>query len=130
LARRIQNGGNLVLVSLIEHQVGAGYEYERYAEPARRAGVLDRLLLSLNLSRPVRLSLRNTFRRRGRLLLTLLTLALGGALFVSILTVRTSLLASLDGAAAQRWLDALAAGKRYRSSKLNQAGQAGLDHLL
>ncbi len=66
------------------------------SEPSSQFGMLDRLLLALNLPRPLRLSLRNTFRRRGRLALTLLTLALGGALFISVLTVRTSLLASLD----------------------------------
>ncbi len=37
------------------------------SESPARAGLLDRLLLSLKLSRPLRLSLRNTFRRRGRL---------------------------------------------------------------
>jgi putative ABC transport system permease protein len=55
-------------------------------------GVLTRLLNSVRgLSRPVQLSLRNTFRRRGRLALTLITLTLGGMLFMTVGSVRSSL---------------------------------------
>jgi len=43
------------------------------------------------LSRPMRISLRNTFRRKGRLILTLVTLALGGAIFIATFSVRASL---------------------------------------
>jgi putative ABC transport system permease protein len=48
------------------------------------------------LPRPVLLSLRNTFRRKARLLRTLFVLALGGAIFISVLSVRASLVQSLD----------------------------------
>jgi putative ABC transport system permease protein len=50
------------------------------------------------LSRPLMLSLRNTFRRKGRLALTLITLTLAGAIFVSIFSVRSSMLRTLDEA--------------------------------
>lgn len=40
---------------------------------------------------PVTIALRNTFRRRGRLILTLFTLSLGGAIFISVFNVRVSL---------------------------------------
>lgn len=43
------------------------------------------------LSRPLLISLRNTFRRRLRLSLTLLTLVLGGSIFIGTFNVRTSL---------------------------------------
>lgn len=43
------------------------------------------------LSRPMRISLRNTFRRKGRLILTLVTLSLGGAIFIATFSVRSSL---------------------------------------
>lgn len=43
------------------------------------------------LSRPVLLSIRNTFRRRGRLLLTLFTLTMGGAIFIGVFNVRVSM---------------------------------------
>ncbi len=48
------------------------------------------------LSRPMRISLRNTFRRKGRLILTLVTLSLGGAIFIATLSVRASLDAYMD----------------------------------
>lgn len=46
--------------------------------------------------RPLMLSLRNTFRRRGRLLLTLTTLVLSGAIFIAVMSVRASMLLTLD----------------------------------
>ena len=57
----------------------------------------DRLLQQLRgLSRPTLLSIRNTFRRKARLVLTLLALTLGGAVFMSVFTLRASLLGTLD----------------------------------
>ncbi len=69
---------------------------------------LDRLLLKIqesallrrNLSRPLLISLRNTFRRKTRLALTLLTLILGGAIFITVFTLRVSMLTTLES-----WLD-------------------------
>lgn len=46
---------------------------------------LDRALERVRfLSRPLLISLRNTFRRKGRLALTLSTLTLGGAIFIAV----------------------------------------------
>ncbi len=60
-------------------------------------GIIDRLLQHIRgLPRPLLLSLRNTFRRKARLLLTLSTLILGGAIFIAIFSVRASLLQTLD----------------------------------
>lgn len=60
-------------------------------------GSFDRILERVRfLSRPVLLSLRNTFRRKGRLALTLTTLTLGGAIFIGVFSVRDSLLVTLD----------------------------------
>ena len=42
-------------------------------------------------SRPLLISVRNTFRRKGRLALTLLTLTLGGAVFISTFNVQVSM---------------------------------------
>jgi len=62
-------------------------------------GMLDRLLERVRgVSRPMLLSLRNTFRRKGRLALTLSTLTLGGAIFIAVFSVRDSLLLTLDDA--------------------------------
>jgi putative ABC transport system permease protein len=43
------------------------------------------------LTRPMLISLRNTFRRKRRLLLTLLTLTIGGAIFIAVFNVQLSL---------------------------------------
>jgi putative ABC transport system permease protein len=55
-------------------------------------GRIDRLLERVRfVSRPLLLSLRNTFRRKGRLVLTLSTLTLGGAIFIGVFSVRDGL---------------------------------------
>ena len=43
------------------------------------------------LSRPILLSLRNTFRRKGRLVLTIFTLTVAGAIFIAVFNVRSSM---------------------------------------
>jgi putative ABC transport system permease protein len=60
---------------------------------------LDRLLIKIRagfLKRPTIISLRNTFRRKARLILTLITLIMGGAIFVSVFSVQASLQSTLD----------------------------------
>lgn len=58
---------------------------------------LDRWLERLSgLSRPILLGLRNTFRRPGRLMLTVITLTIAGAMFVGVLHVRASLGRTMD----------------------------------
>lgn len=48
------------------------------------------------ISRPVLLSFRNTFRKRGRLLLTLFTLTVAGAVFIAVFNVRDSLTSVME----------------------------------
>jgi putative ABC transport system permease protein len=43
------------------------------------------------ISRPILLSFRNTFRKRGRLLLTIFTLTIAGGVFIAVFNVRDSL---------------------------------------
>lgn len=56
---------------------------------------LDRISLSVSrwrgISRPTIIALRNTVRRKGRLLLTLITLSLGGAVFIATFNVQHSM---------------------------------------
>ncbi len=60
---------------------------------------LDRALQRIRgLPRPVLLSLRNTFRRKARLALTLAALTFGGAVVMSVFSVRASLYKTLDNA--------------------------------
>lgn len=57
----------------------------------------DRALAGLGgASRPVLLALRNSFRRRMRLALTMVTLVLAGLFFMAALNVRASLINTLD----------------------------------
>ncbi len=58
---------------------------------------LDRLIARIrHLPRPLVLSLRNMFRRKGRVVLTLLTLILAGIVFIMVMSVRTSLNSTLE----------------------------------
>lgn len=54
---------------------------------------ITRILSSrgIHFPRPFIISLRNTFRRRGRLILTLFTLTMGGAIFIAVFNVRATL---------------------------------------
>ncbi len=45
----------------------------------------------IHIPRPFIISLRNTFRRKSRLILTLFTLTMGGAIFISVFNVRVTL---------------------------------------
>ena len=63
----------------------------------RGPGLIDRILAHFRgLSRPVRLSIRNAFLKQSRMALTLITLSLAGAIFTSVLNVRTSFGAVAD----------------------------------
>lgn len=67
------------------------------AQAVSGRSLFDRALERVRgLSRPLLLSLRNTFRRKGRLVMTLVTLTLGGAIFVAVMSVHESLLLTLD----------------------------------
>ncbi len=84
----------------------------------------DRLLERVRgLPRPLLLSVRNTFRRKGRLLLTLTTLILAAAIFIAVFSVRASLQRTLDRAFQNWQFDILVNFNRsYRTEQLeNQA---------
>jgi putative ABC transport system permease protein len=58
---------------------------------------IDRVLQRVRgMSRPLMISLRNTFRRKTRLILTLTTLTLAGTTFITIFSVRDSMLSTLE----------------------------------
>ncbi|MFO7583100.1 MAG: ABC transporter permease [Anaerolineales bacterium] len=50
----------------------------------------------IHFPRPLLISLRNTFRRKSRLLLTLFTLTMGGAIFIAVFNVRVTLFDYMD----------------------------------
>ena len=69
-------------------------------------GWVDRLLGRIRgLPRPVALALRNTFRRKGRLALTLAALSLAAAVFMSVASVNSSVALTVDRVGAHRNMD-------------------------
>jgi len=61
------------------------------AASAYRASRLDQFIEALwFIPRPLLVSLRNTFRRKARLVLTLTTLTMGGAIFIAVFNLRGS----------------------------------------
>ena len=85
-----------------------------------------------SLPRPLLLSLRNTFRRKGRLALTLGTLTLASAIFVSVFSVRDSLQGTLQDS-LNYWLydiEVTLAQPQAEDKAINQALQIpGVTHV-
>jgi putative ABC transport system permease protein len=88
-------------------------------------GWLDHLVGRIRrLPRPLALSLRNTFRRKARVVLTMLTLVLGGVMFIMVLSAEASLNHTLDvllhqyGYDVSVWLD-----RSYRAERLIEVSQ-------
>ncbi len=65
-------------------------------ESVPRTGIATSTPRTFGLPRPVLLSLRNAFRRRERMMLTLVTLSLGGAVYLGALGLRASVRRSVD----------------------------------
>lgn len=84
---------------------------------------LDRALAGVGgLGRPVLLAIRNTFRRRTRVTLTLLTLALGGLFFILALNLRASMIHTLDRQFAARKYDlSVGLGAMHPFEKIERA---------
>ncbi len=73
--------------AMSRHGIGSGFGESRF----------DRLITRFRrVPRPLALSLRNTFRRKARVSLTLITLVLSGVMFTMILTMDKSFGATID----------------------------------
>lgn len=81
---------------------------------------LDRLLEKVKgAGRPLLISLRNTFRRKSRLVLTLITLSLAGAIFIATFNVRASVEKYIDRVTAYILADInLDFDRNYRISEI------------
>jgi putative ABC transport system permease protein len=100
-------------------------------------GQLERVLTYLqrarSVKRPILLSIRNTLRHKGRLVQTLVVLIVGTALFISVLSVRSSVDATLNSFMQFHRYDVSVALERpYRMARLGQAarqveGVAGIE---
>jgi len=67
------------------------------SQTARPADLIDRLVERIRgLPRPLLVSLRNTFRKRARLILTVAPLAIAGATLIAVLGVRAALLVKVN----------------------------------
>ena len=87
------------------------------------AGAFDRALTRIGGTFSlIAFAIRNSFRRRARLVLTLLTLAAGGLFFLSALNVRASMVNTLDRMFAARKSDlSVSLAKPYEFEKIQKA---------
>lgn len=72
---------------------------------APKAGRERRMIAADGIGRPLLLSIGNAFRRRGRLVLTLLALSAGGAVYLSAANLRAGVIASVDNLFADQRFD-------------------------
>jgi putative ABC transport system permease protein len=88
---------------------------------SNRQTPIDKILVRIPVSRPLRISLRNTFRRKGRLMRTLITLMLGGAIFMSVISVRASLFNTLEQTLTSQGFDVqVQLDQPYRRARIEQ----------
>lgn len=82
----------------------------------------DNLLIKLGgLSRPLLIAIRNTFRKKTRLAITLFTLTFAGTVFISMLNVRNGLLANVDELLNMAQFDiSVTLGQRYSYDALER----------
>ncbi len=95
---------------------------ENPVEQSGGTGLLDKLGIWFKwMSRPLLLSIRNTFRRKGRLALTLFTLIVAGAIFIAVFNVRYSLNGFMDMLGAHFMADVTVAfSEPYRTEQIEQ----------
>jgi len=115
--RPVLNGARMTPRQAIS-SYGLGGEFGR--------GPLDRLAGRIQrLPRPLALSLRNTFRRKLRVGLTLLTLIVGGVMFIVVMSVNSSLNHTLDALIGDFGFDVWVGFERpYRISRLIEIASA------
>jgi putative ABC transport system permease protein len=84
---------------------------------------LDRMLSGVGGAvRPLLFAVRNSFRRRTRLVLTCMTLACGGVFFMTALNLRTSMIRTFDRLfAAEKYDLTLSYGGMYPVEKIDRA---------
>ncbi len=82
------NGSRISVQKAFSGDMPSGEKRREHAKPADTA---PRSRPRFFLPRPLLISLRNTFRRKRRLVLTLFTLTMGGAIFIAVFNVRVTL---------------------------------------
>lgn len=91
------------------------------AQPSRSA-LLDRVTSVFSwISRPILLSIRNTFRQKARLTLTIFTLTIAGSIFIAVFNVRDSMQNMMDMLMAHFIADvSLSFSRPYPVSRMEQ----------
>jgi len=85
----IRQGTNIRVVDAVYAQ--------QQTKPKNNQDILDKALTAIHfLPKPLVLALRNTFKERKRVLLSISTLALGGAIFMAVFSVRIKLFSLMD----------------------------------
>jgi len=91
----------------------------------RKSGLGARIGRIKGLSRPLLISLRNTFRRKARLALTLITLILGGAIYISVFNTQAALDTKVEQAGQYFRADVnLDFGQSYRIEEVTQVAMS------
>jgi putative ABC transport system permease protein len=95
----VLNGSRITVLRALSGEM-LGDEKKPDLGGPHRESLLERIQLGvthrlsrrgIHIPRPLLISLRNTFRRKGRLALTLFTLTMGGAIFIAVFNVRVTL---------------------------------------
>jgi len=86
-----------------------------------RRGLFDRMVERIRgLPRPFLISIRNTFRRKARLILTLSTLILAGAIFIGVFSLRASMTSAINETFGYILSDVnVSFGRPYRLQKVH-----------
>lgn len=95
----VLNGSKITVLRALSGDLAGDENQPQKGQPDRMSWFDWALLRSarilasrgIHMPRPFIISLRNTFRRRGRLMLTLFTLTMGGAIFIAVFNVRVTL---------------------------------------
>ena len=128
----VVNGSRITVLSAISGDI-ADDSGGQAAGGTRRESTFDRFQhrataalakRGIHFPRPLLISLRNTFRRKGRLMLTLFTLTMGGAIFVSVFNVRETLFDYMDNVGRYFVADVtLDFDQPYRLSEIEQVAR-------
>jgi putative ABC transport system permease protein len=95
--------------------------YNQQKPPNQKSQFRGRMQNNHRMSRPLILSLRNTFRRKGRLALTLITLTLGGAILIGTFNVQRSLRSYIAQIGSYYRADVnLSLARNYRVTEIKQ----------
>jgi putative ABC transport system permease protein len=123
------NGSRITVLSAISGdttsdgggQAGGSPRRESRFERFQQRATASLARRGIHFPRPLLISLRNTFRRKSRLALTLFTLTMGGAIFIAVFNVRVTLFDYMENVGRYFVADVtLDFDRPYRLSEIEQ----------